>query len=785
MTLMNEPQPHVIYEFGDFRLDAGRRLLFARGSSAPLALTPKALETILYFVERRGELLEKDRLMGELWPGLVVEENSLTQVISVLRRVLGETRGENRYLATVQGRGYRFVADVVRLSDEAPANRKPPAREPAAHQGRIRRATLIGVVVVGAGVFFVALFTFGWHTRWWRGIEAAATTRAEQTTAAAQLPQHSIAVLPFENLGGESRNELIAVGIAESVLHRLADIRHLTVIAQTSSFAFRGQRADARDIGRKLNARYLVEGSVQRADDRLRITAQLVDATTGAHVWSLKFDRTIDDIFTVEDEISRSVARDLEVSLDESAQPLARFGTDAYLAFLQGRALLATRKMADAEHGVERLSHAIEIAPTFAAAHVALANAYLQVAVLTSDKPEPAAFSHAERLLARALQLDDRLGEAYVLRARIKDMKGDDAGTEADFRKGLALSPNYGVGHEQYAELLGRQGRVEETRAELEEAIRVDPLTPRNYYAKGLTYLFSQEAGVFGQQAEGLFVQTLQVAPDFHPALLRLGEIRWHQGRLAEAVQLAERAIAIDPRARWMRSSLVAFYLGLDDVDAARSVLAEQPEPLQPDQWLTVCLYERELQHGTDLLRAGPVRRDDGEKDVDAFVIRDAALATGRLARARRDLLTLRIDPDLPLEKDPYRVVTLAQVSLALGDRNEAERRAHQVLDDTDVGKLYWWAYPRAVALTLLGQRDAAIDVLEQSFARGWYGKRWWYAFEQEPGFAPLRSDPRFQILVIKARAHASNERRQLEQMRERGEVRRRAAKPISSPGAC
>jgi TolB-like protein/DNA-binding winged helix-turn-helix (wHTH) protein/Tfp pilus assembly protein PilF len=785
MTPINEPQPHVLYEVGDFRLDAGRRLLFAKGSSDPLALTPKALEAIIYFVEHRGELLEKDRLMAELWPGLVVEENSLTQVISVLRRVLGETRGENRYLMTVQGRGYRFVADVVRLPDEATANRKPPAREPPVQRSRRPRLTLIRIVVPAAGVFLATLFAYGWQARWWHGSEVDATALAGQPTAAAVLPRHSIAVLPFENLGGESRNEFIAFGVAESVLHRLADIRDLTVIAQTSSFPFRGQGVDARDIGRKLNVRYLVEGSVQRSNDRLRVTAQLIDASTGAHVWSLKFDRTIDDIFAVEDEVSHSVARALEVSLDESAHPFARFGTDAYLAFLQGRALMATRKIEDAEHAVVPLSHAIEIAPAFAAAYVALADTYLQVAILTSDEPDPAAFSKVEPLLARALQLDDRLGEAYILRARIKDMKGDDAGAEADFRKGLVLSPNYGVGHEQYAELLDRQERIEQAHTEFDEAIRVDPLTPRNYYAKGLMYLFSQKAGVFGQQAEALFLQTLQVAPDFHPALLRLGNIRWHQQRLAEAVQLAERAIAIDPRARWMRWYLAEFYLELDDVDGARSVLAEQPRPLQPAKWLTVCLYEREFQRAADLLRADPARHAGRplDNDVDAFVIRDAALASGRLARAGRELLTLRINPDLPPEQDPYRVAMLAQVSFALGDRNEAERRAHRVLGDTDAGKPRW-AYPRAVALTLLGQRDEAIDALEESLVLG-YGKRWWYAFEREPAFEPLRSDPRFQALVMKVRAHANDERKQLKQMRERGEVPRRAVRPISSAGAC
>ena len=127
---MSEPESHVIYEFGDFRLDATRRLLFAKGGSEPLATTTKVFETLLYFVERPGELLEKDRLIAELWPGVVVEESSLTQVISVLRRVLGETRGDNRYLATVHGRGYRFVADVARVLEEPKAGRATPALEP-------------------------------------------------------------------------------------------------------------------------------------------------------------------------------------------------------------------------------------------------------------------------------------------------------------------------------------------------------------------------------------------------------------------------------------------------------------------------------------------------------------------------------------------------------------------------------------------------------------------------------------------------------------------------------
>ena len=425
----------------------------------------------------------------------MVEENNLTQVISVVRRVLGETRGENRYLATVPGRGYRFVADVVRLPDTTEANHQTPALEPAAQVrvGRPRRLKPLALVALTVCAVGAALFAYGRYAGWWPAREAPELPAAKPSVALTELPPRTVAILPFENLSADAGDEFVAFGVAESVLHRLASIQDLTLIARTSSFAFRDKPADAREIGRALNARYLVEGSVHRAGDRLRVTAQLIDAATGVHVWSLRFDRTIDDIFAVEDEISQSVARALEVSLGEKQHPFARYGTDAYLAFLEGRALIASRKVADAERAIERFSRAIEIAPTFAAAYAALAGAHLHLvhiyAAPNSSDIAVSAHRKAEPLLARALQLDDSLGEAYVLRARLKDLKGDTSGAEADFRKGLALSPNDGPGHELFANFLEHEGRIDEALAAVDRARVVDPLYPRSHYFKGLLLL--------------------------------------------------------------------------------------------------------------------------------------------------------------------------------------------------------------------------------------------------------------------------------------------------------
>lgn len=250
-----DDQPGTLrcYEFGGFCLDATRRVILTPAGGS-LAIPPKAFDAALHLVRNAGQVLSKERLMAELWPGLVVEENGLAQVISTLRRALGDVRGENRYIATLPRRGYCFVATVLRVA---------------------------------------------------------------AVVAMPSVRDHTVAVLPFDNRSGLGTDELLAAGIAESILHRLAATAGIKLVAQTSSFALRGLRFDAREVGRRLDAHYLVEGSLQRSGTRLRIIAQLIDATDGTHVWSLMFNVQADDVFRAEDYVSQRVARALRQSLVE------------------------------------------------------------------------------------------------------------------------------------------------------------------------------------------------------------------------------------------------------------------------------------------------------------------------------------------------------------------------------------------------------------------------------------------------------------------------------------
>ncbi len=292
---MSEPEGPAAYEFGSFRLDSRQRLLLARDTRQPIALAPKVFDMLLYLVERRGRLVEKEELMRAIWPNVVVEDNSLNRSISTLRRVLGENPGEHRFIATQPGRGYRFVAEVSAADGSS--------------QAAMSEIT-------------------------------SAARPAEPSYEAAP----SIAVLPFANLTRDPEKEYFSDGMAEELIYRFARVPGLRVAARTSVFAYKGRNADVRQIARDLGVGAVLEGSVRGAGERIRVTAQLVDGQTGYHLWSQSYDREFADLFQLQDELAAAIVPALgsrmHVSLpagEVSGRPTESL--EAYELYLQANAI--------------------------------------------------------------------------------------------------------------------------------------------------------------------------------------------------------------------------------------------------------------------------------------------------------------------------------------------------------------------------------------------------------------------------------------------------------------
>ena len=683
-----------------------------------------------------------------------------------------------------------FVTHIQQLlSGKSPQSntlvRGPAAATPGTSSSAPSRRLLPYPTFVIAALVLAAL-AIGVYAAWHAHSAAGTTAVRVEAPPPSALPAHTVAVLPFENLSAEPSDGFLATGIAESVLHRLASVKSLSVIARTSSFTFRGRDVDARDIGRQLNARYLVEGSVQRAGDHLRVTAQLLDASSGSGVWSLRLERRMGDIFELEDEISGKVTDAIGASLATEPGKSSPQGTpnlDAYLAFIDGRSLLATFKIADAQAGIERLKRATTIDPDFAAAYAAEAHALRFLSWLQHpDGPtDPELERQAAALNDKALSLDPELGEAWVERAygRVQLGGGFDATADAEFRKGLALAPNYAQGYELYGESLSVVGRTDDALAMIERARQLDPLTPRSHYMKGIILADRGEV----DQAAALFLDALRVNPTYHPALNRLGGIEWSRGNLAQAAKFFERAIALEPKAEWLHYPAAAVYLNLGDPAAARDVLLGTA-PAAPVQ---ICLlsYLGEEQRGAALLYALP--RADLKANVMGYfcpsaVIRDDAFKRRDYGPALRvlEVCAQNWDPILNEREGDARVICAiryASILTAVGERDHAAKLLHAMLTAMQSDKLYTsgaGAEARGLVLALLGDTDGALTALEAAYADEKTG--WWYDVTHAPELRDLRAHPRFQNLAKQINDYAAGQAALLASMRRAGEVPYRPA---------
>ncbi len=602
----------------------------------------------------------------------------------------------------------------------------------------------------------------------------------------------AIAVLPFANLSAATEGEILASGLAESVLHQLASLAQLDVISRTSSFAFRDRATDARAIGQQLGARYLLEGSVQSDRARMRVTTQLIDTETGADVWSMRFDRRPGDIFAIQDEIAVQVTRALELSVDRKAiERMTGQGTTnlkAYLEFLQGRSLLANTRVVDARDASERFEEAAKLDPDFAAAYVGQAEAELFLAEFDVTDDREARFRRAlargKELVEKALALDPDSGDAYLQRA-YQTAFDDLAYAEADYRRGLELSPNSAKGHAGLAAVLYQTpARRDEALELLDRARKLDPLEPAYDVTKAVFLMYERGDP---QAATDLLAEVVSDHPQYVPALLRNCEfLAWGKGRFADAVLSCERALAIDPQSEEARRHLVRNYLDLGDV-AAAGELAELGgrQPAEIEAVLAM--------HAHDWERAGELAyRSIAQRTVSAnmlgtmlVAIRMRARTAGEAHRARlvvEELAGVEWDatgrPTIP-GGSPLRdtAVALADLLILDGDQARGRRLLAELIGKwrDEVGRQgrpeLWYFRWHPVALALNGDRSEAIAMLERAQAQRVSVSDSWLHFDVEPAFEQLRRDPRFMALVRRVRAHFAEQRRILDRMREEGLV--------------
>ncbi|HEY9282675.1 MAG TPA: winged helix-turn-helix domain-containing protein [Pyrinomonadaceae bacterium] len=477
----NKPKP-LFYEFGPFRINVSERILLSRGEVVPLTL--KVFETLLILVERRGHVVGKGELMQALWPDSFVEENTLSQNISLLRKALGGGASGQPYIVTMAKRGYSFVADVQEVCGDAPTRPNvqpaagvtvegppsPPLRQPARRwrartafsRSRWKGAALTACVL---GATASAFFLWGWGGRG-RDNPVPAT----------------IAVLPFKVRGAANEADLLGLGMADALSLKLSSLSRPAVLPSSSVFKYAGRDGDALQIGRELGVDAVLDGTVHRAGERLQVTARLINPGDGTTIWAGQFDESSPDIFTLQNSISEQIAQALARRVGAPGEhPTSKQPTrdaEAYQLYLVG-AHLRHQMTADAlSKAAEQFQLAADRDPNFALAYAGLADAYSLIAALrypALDAPE--AWEKARAAALRAVELDGQTAEAYTVLAWYEThVTRDYEQARRLHLRALALKPNHAVGHARYAGLLLLAGGpLDEAVARLRQAQTLNP----------------------------------------------------------------------------------------------------------------------------------------------------------------------------------------------------------------------------------------------------------------------------------------------------------------------
>jgi TolB-like protein/DNA-binding winged helix-turn-helix (wHTH) protein/tetratricopeptide (TPR) repeat protein len=467
ILVMDNSAEARIFEFGDFHLDAAKRQL--AGADGVVEIPSRAFDVLLYMVAHPGELLDKATLLKVVWPTTVVEESNLSQCIFALRRALGDTAAEPRFIATVPGRGYQFVAKV----GESPAVVARPADTRLKSRRVLYASAVLALVVALLGAFW-----------FW----PASPPARPADVAAAAMPA-SIAVLPFADLSSTGDMDYFADGIAEELMSSLSKVRGLRIISRHSSFAFKGKSADARSIGEQLGVETILEGAVRKEGDRIRITAQLTRTKDGVSLWAETYDRQFNDVLDIQGSIAREVTATLapvvqnsqESGQTESPGAILTHDAEAYRAYLRGMYQYnrwTDRWFRDPAPARIEFLRAVELDPQFAKAYAMLARTYQQSAMLEIGNVAQQN-SLASDAIDKALELDPAIRDWWWVKAMFDEKNAVPWTVYAShLEQAIATNPTDSEPMLWLAYTYLLLGRRDEALQMFERAFAADPLSP-------------------------------------------------------------------------------------------------------------------------------------------------------------------------------------------------------------------------------------------------------------------------------------------------------------------
>lgn len=560
-----------LYEFGDFQLDAERHRL--RHNQSVVPLSPKAIETLLAFVQNPGRPLEREELMQTVWAGAFVEDANLTVAISQLRKALGEYAG---LIETIPRVGYRFAGEVRTLEvpstplilekrtlsrtiveEEITNNRVSDDR---AIQGKTILVTALLTVIVTASVIY------------WKAERAP-------ILPASGSQVKSMAILPLKTLRSNPEDEYLGLGLADALITQIGMMREIAIRPLSAVRKYDGQNQDPLEVGRALGVEAVLEGSVQHEGDVLRVTMRLLRVADGVVLWSGKFDQELTDFFSVQDSISQQVAQASVLTLSaEQRDRLTKKYTgsfEAYQLYLKGRYFWNKRTAAGLEQSIDFFNQAIKIDPAFSLAYAGLADAYA-LGVWQDSLQQKVYIPLAKAAATRALEIDESMGEAHASLGFIKFWyEWDFKGAEVSFLRAIELRPNHATAHHWFGECLALMGRSEQGIRELELALKADPSSAIIHSDLGKVLYFD---GQFDPAIESL-KRAVALDPIFPVSNLFLAMAYQRKGMREEAIKALEQEAKIESGRSVSKFVRAYVYTQVGRTEEAQRILVELQKP--------------------------------------------------------------------------------------------------------------------------------------------------------------------------------------------------------------